>query len=123
MKFIILAIAFLGLLSLQASAATCKKYGPQGQVIYYACHESEPVYSPKWIVTTTRQGATVVKKEIKSESICYNYAPGTIAYRGCRSTAKKQFEQKCETLTNQYRNTGSRDYLISVVLQPVSDIT
>ncbi len=111
MRGIILTTALILFAStLPAISATCQKYGPQGQVIYYKCYEPEPTYQINWYVTTTTTNDKVVKKVIKPDSVCYDYASGSIDYRGCMSQAKKLFKKKCDKLTKSYRNTGSRDH-------------
>ncbi|SEA35282.1 hypothetical protein SAMN05660420_01838 [Desulfuromusa kysingii] len=89
-----------------AEAKTCKKYGPSGQVIYYACPEaSEKNYRPQWKTTTTRKNGKIVKKEILKDSICYNYPEGSIDYRRCRRQTEDYFEEKCKELKRRYRTT------------------
>ena len=87
-------------------AKTCKKYGPNGQVIYFACPEQpEKDYRPQWKTRTTREGSKVVKKEILKDSVCYNYPVGSIDCRRCRRQAEDYFDEKCKELKRRYRTT------------------
>jgi len=86
-------------------AKTCKKYGPNGQVIIYSCSEPEVVYRPQWKTRITREGSRVVRTEIVADSVCYNYPEGSIEYRRCRRQAKDYFKKKCKELKRRYRTT------------------
>jgi len=59
----------------------------------------------KWKTRTTSEGGKVVRKEILTDSVCYNYPEGSIDYRNCRSQAKEHFDDKCYELTKKYRTT------------------
>lgn len=55
-------------------------------------------YAIKWQERSNR---------ILFDSVCYNYAEGSIPYRRCRAQAKKHFTQQCRLLSDKYSKTRS----------------
>jgi hypothetical protein len=89
-----------------SEAKDCIKYGSNGQKIHYLCPKpAEPSYHLQWKTRTTSEGSKVVRKEILTDSVCYNYPEGSIDYRNCRSQAKEHFGEKCYELTQKFRTT------------------
>jgi len=95
-----------------AEAKTCTRYGPNGQVIHYLCPKPAPKkFSLQWKTRTTSKGSEVVRKEILTDSVCYNYPEGSIDYRDCRGQAKEHFADRCDELTHKYRSTKAPYHL------------
>ncbi|MDW7646516.1 MAG: hypothetical protein SCI25_15945 [Desulfuromonadales bacterium] len=107
-NFLVLCLGFT-LCASTAVAKTCKKYGPNGQVIYYNCSQNKPnkTVSPQWKTETTRENGKVVRKKILIDSVCYNYPTGSIEYRECRRQADDYFAEKCADLERRYKETRS----------------
>ena len=56
-------------------------------------------YTIKWQEQSNR---------ILFDSVCYNYAEGSIPYRRCRAQAQKHFTQQCRDIVRQIQpNTGA----------------
>lgn len=53
-------------------------------------------YTIKWQEQSNR---------ILFDSVCYNYAEGSIPYRRCRTQAQKYFTQQCRALSEKYSQT------------------
>lgn len=43
--------------------------------------------------------------QILFDSVCYNYAEGSIPYRRCRAQAQKHFTRQCRELAEKYNQT------------------
>ena len=53
-------------------------------------------YTIKWKEQSSR---------ILFDSVCYNYAEGSIPYRRCRAQAQKHFTQQCRILSDKFSRT------------------